>query len=156
MNFCRNCGEELKPGMNVCPKCGTPINGGTNTQYNNGGAARPVVQNRSIAVAIILSIITCGIYSIVWFVGMVNDVNRVCNDEKSSQGGGTVFLLTLITCGIYGLVWFYQAGGRMSRAGQKYGMTISDNGVLYLVLMLFGLGIVDYCLLQSDLNQFSN
>ena len=87
---------------------------------------------------------------------MVDDVNRVCNDEKSNQSGGTVFLLTLVTCGIYGIIWFYNAGGRMYRAGQKYGMNISDNGVLYLILTIVGLGIVNYCLLQSDLNRFSN
>ena len=44
----------------------------------------------------------------------------------------------------------------MYRAGQKYGMPISDNGTLYLLLTIFGLGIVNYCLLQSDLNKFSN
>ena len=86
---------------------------------------------------------------------MVNDVNKVCNDEHSNQSGGVVFLLTIITCGIYGMVWFYQAGKRMATAGQKYGVDISDNSVIYLVLAIFALTIVDYCLLQSDLNKFS-
>ena len=34
--------------------------------------------------------------------------------------------------------------------------SISDNSVLYLVLSLFGLQIVNYALMQSDLNKFSN
>ena len=87
-----------------------------------------------------------------------SDANTIHTDpdEKSSKSGGTVFLLTLVTCGIYGIIWFYQVGGRMYRAGQKYGMPISDNGTLYLLLEIFGLGIVNYCLLQSDLNKFSN
>ena len=165
MKFCSNCGNQVPEGANVCPLCGTPLGGQPNFQQqtqqaqpqpNYQAAARPVVQNKSIATCIILSIITCGIYGIIWFINMVDDVNRVCNDEKSNQSGGTVFLLTLITCGIYGIIWFYQAGGRMYNAGQKYGMPISDNGTLYLLLSIFGLGIVNYCLLQSDLNKFSN
>ena len=160
MKFCSNCGNQVPEGTNVCPLCGTPIGGQPNFQQqpnqNFQSAARPVVQNKSLATCIILSIVTCGIYGIIWFINMVDDVNRVCNDEKSSQSGGTVFLLTLVTCGIYGFVWFYQAGARMFTAGQKYGKQISDNGTLYLLLMIFGLGIVNYCLLQSDLNKFSN
>ena len=118
-------------------------------------AARPVVKNRSIVTAILLSIVTCGIYGIVWYISMVDEVNRVCNDEFSDKSGGLVFLLTLITCGIYGWIWFYKAGQRMSNVGSKYGMQIADNSILYLVLAILGLTIVDYCLLQSDLNKFS-
>ncbi len=160
MKFCSNCGNQVPEGANVCPLCGTPVGGGQpmpqQPQQNFNAAARPVVQNKSLATCVILSIVTCGIYAIIWFINLVDDANRVCNDEKSSQSGGTVFLLTLVTCGIYGIVWFYQVGGRMFRAGQKYGMPISDNGTLYLLLEIFGLGIVNYCLLQSDLNKFSN
>ena len=163
MKFCSNCGNQVPEGANVCPLCGTPMGGQPNFQQqtqqpnqNFQAAARPVVQNKSLATCIILSLVTCGIYGIIWMINLVDDVNRVCNDEKSNQSGGTVFLLTLVTCGIYGFIWFYNAGQRMFRAGQKYGMPISDNGVLYLILMLFGLGIVDYCMLQSDLNKFSN
>ncbi len=115
MKYCQNCGGVIQEGMNVCPNCGTPVAQPAQQQPNQNfqAASKPVVQNRSIATCIILSIVTCGIYGIIWFINMVDDVNRVCNDEKSSQSGGTVFLLTLITCGIYGIVWFYQVGKRM-------------------------------------------
>ena len=154
MKYCKNCGGVIQEGMNVCPNCGTPVNSMPNQTFNV--AARPLVQNRNIAVCIILTIFTFGIYGIIWFISMVDDVNRICNDEKSSQSGGVVFLLTLITCGIYGIVWFYQAGSRMFRAGQTYNAPINDNSTIYLLLSIFGLSIVNYCLLQSDLNRFSN
>ena len=81
MKFCSNCGNQIPEGANVCPLCGTPV-GGVNQQpeppkNNYQSAARPVVQNRSIATCIILSIVTCGIYGIIWFINMVDDVNRV-------------------------------------------------------------------------------
>ena len=129
-------------------------------EENNNGVERksanlrPIVQNRNIALAIILTIITCGIYSIVWFIFMVDDVNNINSDEKS-QSGGIVFLLSLITCGIYGIVWFYQAAKRMEESGKKYGIQISDNSIIYLVLNLLGFSIISYGLLQSDLNKFS-
>ena len=47
-------------------------------------------------------------------------------------------------------------GQRLLLAGQKYGKPISDNSLIYILLGIFGLGIVNYCLMQSDLNKFSN
>lgn len=35
------------------------------------------------------------------------------------------------------------------------GMSAKDNSVLYLVLQFLGLGIVNYCLIQSDLNKYA-
>ena len=65
------------------------------------------------------------------------------------------FLFTLLTCGIYSFYWAYKMGEKMQKAGQRYGKPIENNSVLYLVLSLFGLGIVNYCLIQSDLNKLS-
>ena len=172
MKYCSSCGSQMQVGLSFCTNCGAPLNNGNNNQqnYQNANSGQytepnyqnanmggyPRVTNRNIGVAILLSIVTCGIYALVWFISMVNEVNRVCDDEKSSQSGGVVFLLTLITCGIYGIVWFFQAGKRMENAGRKYGIQISDNSTVYLILGIFQLSIVNYCLLQSDLNKFSN
>ncbi len=167
MKYCQSCGSQVPEGTTFCPNCGAKMEAGAtqnqqaqqpqqpqqpNPQYAGG---RPQIQPKNIVTAVILSIVTCGIYGIIWFINLVDDVNRVCNDEDSNQSGGMVFLLTLVTCGIYGIIWFYKAGKRMFNAGNKYGMQFADNSVLYLVLELFGLGIVNYCLIQSDLNKFS-
>ena len=153
MKYCSSCGAQIPEDMKFCPNCGTAINPEVNTKPTN--TAKPTVTNRSIATCIILSLVTCGIYGIIWYINLVNDVNTVCQDEKSSQSGGVVFLLTLITCGIYGWIWFYNAGKRMNEAGNKYNMNIADNSVMYLILTIVGLGIIDYCILQSDLNKFA-
>ena len=158
MKYCQSCGAQIPEGVSFCPNCGTSITPETpqaEEPKKQNNTPKPMVQNRSIATCIILSLVTCGIYGIVWFINLVNDVNAVCQDEKSSQSGGVVFLLTLVTCGIYGLIWFYNAGKRMEAAGSKYNMSISDNSIMYLILLLIGLGIVDYAILQTDLNKFS-
>ena len=157
MKYCPNCGNQINENEAFCPKCGTKMGdkSETNQQQKPTSGPKPRVENRNTVMNIILTIVTCGIYGIIWFINMVNDVNTVTQDEQSNQSGGTVFLLSLITCGIYGIIWFYQAGKRMETAGQKYGLQIADNSVIYIVLQLVGLGIVGYYLLQTDLNKFS-
>ena len=156
MKYCPNCGNQLNGNETVCPKCGAKI--GENVEVkpevvSNG--ARPKLVNRNAVTAIILSIVTCGIYGLIWMVNLVDDVNTLAQDEHSNQSGITVLLLTIVTCGIYGMIWFYQAGKRMEEVGKKYGVSIADNSIIYLVLLFFGLGIVDYYLLQTDLNKFA-
>lgn len=111
------------------------------------------VKQRNIAIAIILSIVTCGIYGIIWLIGMTDDAAYLNNDDKMK--GVTVFLLTLVTCGIYGYYWAYKMGKTMNEIGTKKGVQIADNSVLYLILEICGLGIVNYCLIQNDLNKFA-
>lgn len=155
--FCSNCGKEIAENSAFCPSCGTPI-GGTNPNQNNSNNTSinaPVLEYRDIAIAIILSIVTCGIYGIFWIISLTNDANKVA-DRPTDTSGGMVILLTLITCGIYGIYWNYKMGQKIYEAGQRYNKSISDNSVLYLVLSLFGLQIVNYALMQSDLNKFSN
>lgn len=146
--FCTNCGKELKEEAVFCEYCGSKVNDSINSTN------RPMISKRDVAMAIILSIITCGLYGIYWFIVMTDESNNV-SDEKTSSGG-LAFLYTLITCGIYRLYWNYKMGQKLYLAGKKYNLPISDNSVLYLILAIFSLDIVNYCLIQSDLNRFAD
>ena len=122
---------------------------GQQTVYDVG------IAPRDIAVAIILSIVTCGIYNIFWFIKMVDDVNRASNDQNAFSGGIT-WLLSFVTGGIYGWYWYYQAAKKMKYAKQVRNMPAEDNTeILYLVLAIFGFGIVNMALIQSDLNKMA-
>ena len=109
-----------------------------------------MIKERNIVVCILLSIITCGIYGIYWFITLTDDVSRSNNDPEFT--GVKAFLFSLITCGIYGIYWNYKIGKEMYEANQKQGITASDNSILYLILSILGLSIVTYCLVQSELN----
>ncbi len=150
--FCTNCGKELKEDAVFCEYCGSKVNDSINS--TNSSNNRPMISKRDVAMAIILSIITCGLYGIYWFIVMTDESNNV-SDEKTSSGG-LAFLYTLVTCGIYRLYWNYKMGQKLYLAGKKYNLPISDNSVLYLILTIFGLDIVNYCLIQSDLNRFAD
>ena len=66
-NFCRNCGSELEPNATYCANCGTKVEGNNNSNSQNDNTYQvKKVTNRNIALAIILSIITCGLYNLYW------------------------------------------------------------------------------------------
>ena len=106
------------------------------------------MKNRSIALWIILSIVTCGIMGIVWFVMLNNDMNALTPDDGYQTSGGMAVLFTLLTCGIYSIYWNYRMGQKMDKL--KNG---GSHAVLFLLLSIFGLGIVNYCIMQSAINE---
>ena len=56
----------------------------------------------------------------------------------------------------YQYYWFFKMGARMKAAGDNNNVAIEDRGVIYLILSILGLGIVNMCLIQSDLNNLAN
>ncbi len=114
-----------------------------------------MIQEKNIATSIILTIVTCGIYGIYWFVTLTDDVNRVSGEENATSGG-LAFLLTIVTCGIYGIYWAYTIGQKITKAKANCGLQADSNsGVLYLILEVLGLAIVVYALAQNDLNEIA-
>lgn len=172
---CQNCGFQCDDNAIVCPKCGSPIpknnqQGGFNnfasqtfnsfkqqaSNFNQQGGFRAPIKQKNIVVCIILSIVTCGIYGIVWFINIVDDLNQA-SGNIDAQSGITTFLLTLVTCGIYGYYWAYKAGEKVNTVRQQRGLSADSNtGILYLILNIFGLSIVTYALIQSELNNVAS
>lgn len=114
-----------------------------------------MITKRDIAVAIILTIVTCGIYGIYWFIVLTDDVKKA-SDDTNFTSGGLAFLLTIITCGIYGIYWAYKMGELMKSAQTKHNLPVKDNSVLYLILELLGFGIIAYAMIQNDLNAIAD
>ena len=112
-----------------------------------------MIKERNIAVCIILTFVTCGIYGIYWFVCLNDDANTASNTFGTT--GIVAYLLSLVTCGIYGLYWMYKQGEKIDNAKNSRGISSSNSGVLYLILAIFGLGIVSYALMQNELNKLA-
>jgi hypothetical protein len=135
---------------------------GGQAQYNqyaqpnpNAFYPTPPIQNRNIALAVVFSIITCGIYLYYWLYCLTEDTNKLSNDPNATSGG-MVILFTIITCGIYGWYWMYKRGEIIDNYNMQRGLPSSSNAVLYLILSVVGLGIVSYCLMQNELNKLSS
>lgn len=106
--------------------------------------------NRSIPLCIIFSFLTCGIYTIYWFIKMTDELNA--NASIKTAGGGTALVFTILTCGIYAYYWAYKQGQKVDEINGNNG---GNTGILYLILTFLGLGIIPYCLMQSELNRIA-
>ena len=110
------------------------------------------IEKRSLPMCIILTLITCGIYGIYWYYCLIRDMT-VVSGKKDELSPGMTVLVTIITCGIYGCVWFYRAGEKMDKIKKNNGTPLS---IIYLIVSVIPLfDIVDYCLIQDDLNKLS-
>lgn len=119
------------------------------------------VKNRNIFLFIFLGLVTGGIYWIVAFCIMSNEVNKICDgDGKNTMFYLWVWLLGIVTLGIYPLVWFYKTMERLKDNGYRYQIEVKHSGSEFLLWFLLGsfiaVGpIVAYCDLVSNINQFS-
>jgi hypothetical protein len=88
---------------------------------------------------VLLSIITCGIYGIIFWYNYSDDMNKVCyGDGKETKNFLIVILLSIITCGIYGWIWYYGVGNRLSENAPRYGLRFNEDGTTVLLWMLLG------------------
>lgn len=110
-----------------------------------------MIKQRNIALCIILSIVTCGIYGLYWFVCLTDDMNAAVEEQGTT--GVVALLLTIVTCGIYGIYWAYKMGEKVDALKAKHDVPSSNSGILYLILSIFGLSIVAWAIIQNELNQ---
>ena len=111
------------------------------------------IPERNIVTCILLTIVTCGIYGLYWYYTLTEDSNKIATDPAPASGGMAI-LLSLVTCGIYTYYWMYKRGEYVDQYNALRGRQ-SSNAVLYLILTIFGFGIVAYCMLQNELNQIA-
>lgn len=113
-----------------------------------------MLQKRSISTAIILSIVTCGIYGIYWFIKLNDEINYITNSQNDTSGG-MAFLFSLITCGIYQYYWAYKMGRKLDEFAAARGFVPASRGVACLILSLFGMGVVSYAVMQDSINKMA-
>ena len=106
------------------------------------------IKSRNIVTAIILSIVTCGIYGIYWAIMLARESVSV-KDERDDG------LLEIILMLFLPFIGFYLAEKKLAEGCVAKGIPHNDNSVIYLVLGLIGLGIVNYCMMQNDLNNIA-
>lgn len=164
MKTCPRCGATCTDNDRFCPNCGNPLPESSYTQsphaengprYGQPPHNGPVYQSayqrprRSVALAIILSIITCGIYAIYWFVVLNDEINDLTGGTNATSGL-VAFLLSLITCGIYGIYWAYVMGRKVAYLNRT-----SDSGIINLIIALLGFQIINLALFQDAVNRYA-
>lgn len=166
--ICGHCLAENDGNNKYCVFCGAPMderepeNKGLASDiydresYERGGRTDAggeeiiytSVAPRSIVLCVVLTIVTFGIYGLIWMSRLNNDVNELAQDPIA-PGGGMVVFLAIITLGIYGLFWLYKMGQKCDEIRQIN----ASSGVLFTILGVFGLSIVSYALIQDAINK---
>ena len=148
MKYCSKCGVEVSDTAEFCYNCGEKLEMKSNVEiFNDFKSSTDGVKERSIIMAIILTVLTCGIYSIYWMIKINDDALTLTKEEGPS--GVVVFLLSLVTCGLYGYYWAYKMGVCVDKMKENSSGT---TGVLFLLISVCGLSIVNYALAQDAIN----
>ena len=114
-----------------------------------------MVEHRDPIKMIIFSILSCGIYGIVWFLNIAKDLQTIRGSDEPN--GGKDLVLSIVTCGLYGMYCWYKYPQLVNEALQAQGKEVNENlPVICLVCCLFGFGIVAPFLVQSELNKFAS
>lgn len=162
MKFCRFCGAECRDDATFCPECGknidsTSANGGQGTNQNasqedayekmiNTGNMNMV--ERNIVMVLILSIITCGIYSLYWTYVTAEALNEEDKTTPELMNYVIAILLGIVTCGIFTIYWNYTFYKKSDVALN------SNNFLINFILSIFGFSIVSTLIVQSDINKY--
>lgn len=109
-----------------------------------------MLKKRGVLVSILLTIITCGIYSYFWIGSLSNDISDCLGEQRNGTMDG---FLTFITCGLYLFYWNYKNGKKIADIQDKVGIRPSDNSVLYLIICFIGLTLVPVWIMQSNMNE---
>lgn len=150
--FCTKCGAPNLETEKYCANCGTlleptstdpnaqPVAGAVTAQQPNAGQpiytnvymnSQPVAQlktNRSLWKFVLLSIVTFGIYLLVYFSSVSSDINVIASrydGKKTMHFCLLFFIVSPLTCGIASLVWYHNISSRIGSELKRRGMSYS-------------------------------
>ncbi len=114
------------------------------------------IKERSVLSLLLFSVMTFGIYPIVFWHKVSKEVELLCEgDGKKTMKYVFVWLLNFITFGIAGIVWRAKLAQRLKDNAARYNLRFSESGALaacYDVVVLFVGPIINRFILIKNLN----
>lgn len=107
-----------------------------------------MLQNRSVATVVVLSIITCGIYSLYWAYVTINALDA----QGKSSNMSTTLQFVLMFLGVGYIIFALNADANLNSIKASRGIPTVDNQVVYLILGVV-FPIVLIALVQNEINQ---
>ena len=106
----------------------------------------------SIATAIVLSFLTCGIYNIYWNGLQFDAMNRLLGREEFKWGWWLV--LSLLTCGLFHIYYEYKMGRELANYLRQTGRGNKDAlPIIGLALSFCGMTVIADAVYQMELNE---
>lgn len=104
---------------------------------------------RNIALDVVLSVITCGLYYLYWHYKELQAVNDMLEEPQFSFVKW--YLLTLVTCGLWHVYHQYVLSQAVATV---MGREESSDPLIALLLSIFGLSVVADAIRQNQINEF--
>lgn len=92
---------------------------------DNGGNRRQLKTNRGLLKTLLLSLITCGIYDLVLYYQISDDINTIASDYDGKKTMNYILLILIIaplTLGIGAIVWNHRLSKRMGNELSRRGI----------------------------------
>lgn len=102
---------------------------------------------RSIAVSLILTLVTCGLYNFYWQYRQMLAANEMLQQDKYRFLPWLLF--TLISCGLYHVYHEYRMSTDLA---ELLGRDPRSDGLIAVLLSVFGLSFVVDAIQQSHIN----
>ncbi len=112
----------------------------------------PQMQEVSIALYLVVTLLTCGLFNLYWNYRQM----FVCNEllERDEFSWPLWLLLSIVTCGIYHLFYQFKMGAAINEIQDRRGVPVTrDLPVISVVAAILGFGVVADCIHQHELNK---
>lgn len=138
LKYCEFCSEEIPGNARFCDLCGRqqPVVSQPVVQSQQGtqgyqqsyqqGYERHSVFDRNPVTCLLLNLVTCGIYRIILYYQMAEEVNVVATkyDGKTTMNFLLAMLISIPTCGIFFCIWAHtfceRIGNELKRRNINY------------------------------------
>ncbi len=112
-----------------------------------------LLEERNIAMAVIFSVLTVGIYYIYWMNKVANTI-KTMDSDYSGAAPETIFFFIVP---FYSFYWVYTRGKRLAQAanGRWHYYKITDDSFIYVVVAVLLSSFIVIAIMQNDLNTFA-
>ena len=107
-----------------------------------------VIYTRKVSKCLLLSFLTLGIYALYWQYLLIKNVKSAKKD--SSDCGDELLCMMFIPA--YMPYWWFVSGRQVKDEFAKRGFVAYGNEFVYLLLAIFGGGVVSMAIMQNDFN----
>ena len=124
------------------------------------------MERRSVGLCIVLSLVTCGLYTLYWLYSLAEDMDRLDAvpkekafsefDEKKQAAIALAEEMGWEFVAEWKEFLIYRCGDALDQLRYSQGERAGYLGILYLLLGVFSLGIISYALMQAELNSYAD
>lgn len=94
-------------------------------------------ETRNPVLVVVLSIVTCGIYQIVWLFMVSNEINNAAGEKKIDP---VIYFLLGLLCFPLMYVGMYKIDEALYELNMKAGLPAEKHFIIWLLLSLIGIG----------------